>query len=248
MSIDEVLATVAGHVPYLRASTATDGPDWVGCDRLIDDGATLRRVVERAAPGFGTDDLSVAASLFAQAYAFRAAGVALAAFALDLPVPNVAPAATAVRVDKPRPSAVAYLDATTTPLDAAALATALVDGHLAPFVEHVHASFTVGARLLWGNVAASCAVAFRAVESSGADRATVRARGEAFVAAAGPWFDGLGGFETVVAGDRSGWFWDRTSCCLWYKASGERLCDNCSLIAPDELRARRTRELLEAVS
>jgi ferric iron reductase protein FhuF len=241
-----VLGAVAAHVSYLRASTTLDGDDWVRCDALVGDDAVLRAVVERAAPGFGTDDLAVTASLFTQAYAFRAAGVGLAAYALGLPVPDVGPASNAVRVDKPRPSAVAYVTDTVHEYDAPALAAALLDGHLAPFVDHVHACFTVGARLLWGNVAASCAVAFRAVESSGADAAMVRERAEAFVGASGRWFDGLGAFTTVRADDRTGWFWDRTSCCLWYKASGGKLCDNCSLIEPSELQAQRIRELTEA--
>jgi ferric iron reductase protein FhuF len=243
VDLDTVLSEVVRHVSYLRASTALDGDDWVRCDALVGDDAVLRGVVERAAPGFGTDDLAVAASLFAQAYAFRAAGVALAAYALGLPVPDVAPASCAARVDKPRPSAVAHLSGTVQEHDAPTLVAALLDGHLGPFVDHVHACFTVGARLLWGNVASSCAVAFRAVESSGADAAAVRERAEAFVAASGARFDGLGGFTTLTVGDRTGWFWDRTSCCLWYKASGGRFCDNCSLIEHAELRAQRRREL-----
>jgi ferric iron reductase protein FhuF len=122
---------------------------------------------------------------------------------------------------------------------------ALLVDHFEPFVERVHASFTIGARLLWGNVASSCAVAFRAVESSGADAAAVRRRAEAFVEAAAPWFGGLGGFSTLAVDGCEGWYWDRTNCCLWYRASGGSLCDNCSLHSTAELAAVRRRELLE---
>ena len=38
-----------------------------------------------------------------------------------------------------------------------------IDGHLAPFVDTAHRSCRVGAALLWGNVAASCASSFGAV-------------------------------------------------------------------------------------
>jgi ferric iron reductase protein FhuF len=141
---------------------------------------------------------------------------------------------------------VAYLAPAVQHRDAASLADALLGSHLGPFVDHVHRSFRVGARLLWGNVAASCAVAFRAMESSGADAATVRARADAFVEAASDRFDGLGRFSTVTVDGRTGWYWDRTNCCLWYQTSGGRLCDNCSLTSPTELREQRERELLEA--
>jgi len=250
VTLDDVLAAVVAQVSYLRASVATTGDDWFGCDRLVSDPAVLAEVVQATKNGFATDDDAVASSLFVQAYAFRVAGVALAAFALDLPVPATAPEVTAVRLDKPRPSAVAYLSPEVRRLDAAALAAELVGVHLREFVDAVHGAFRVGERLLWGNVAASCATAFRAVESSGtaaADvAAAVRDRADAFMSAADPWFDGLGGFTIVEYAGREGWFWDRTSCCLWFRTKSEQLCDNCSLIDRAELRDRRVQELTGA--
>ena len=242
-ALDDVLRAVADRVPYLAASVAGEGDDWIGCAALLSDPAPLAAVIRGTKLGFETDDDGVAASLFAEAYAFRVGGIALAAYALDLPVPELAPALVAVRIDKPRPSAVAYLGGEVRPLTAAALAAALIGAHLEPFVDAVHREFRVGARLLWGNVAAACAVAFRAVESSGADRAAVRTRANDFVAACAPWFEGLGEFTIVEAGGRDGWYWDRTSCCLWFRTARGQLCDNCSLIDPSELRARREREL-----
>ena len=61
---------------------------------------------------------------------------------------------------------------------------------------------------------------FRAVRVGRADGAAVRERAEAFFAAAEPWLGGLGRFTVVDRRPRrDGWFWDRTSCCLWYQAS-----------------------------
>jgi hypothetical protein len=125
---------------------------------------------------------------------------------------------------------------------------ALIERHLGPFVATVHDTFRVGERLLRGNVAASCAAAFRAVESSDADRARVRERADAFVAAAQPWFTGLGGFSIVEHAGRDGWYWDRTSCCLWFRTTNGGLCDNCSLVDPSELHEQRLRELAEHAS
>jgi ferric iron reductase protein FhuF len=243
VTLHDVLATVAGRVSYLRASVVADGDDWLRCDRLLSDPAVLVDVVRATRDGFATDDDGVAASLFTQAYAFRVAGVALAAYALDLPVPDVAPAATSVRLDKPRPSAVAYLSPAVHDLDAAALADRLVDGHLGPFVAAVHDAFRVGDRLLWGDVAASCAAAFRAVESSGADAAQVRDRAAAFLDASPGQLDGLGAFTLLQHAGQQGWYWDRTSCCLWFRTTTGQLCDNCSLIDAAELHRRRVDEL-----
>ena len=246
MTLDEVLATVTARVSYLRGLTTTgDGDHWQRCNGLVADRPTLERVVAGTKAGFGTEDDAVAASLFVQSYAFRVAGSTLGAYALGLPVPRVGPAVTAVRLDKPRPTAVAYLDPHVEEMDAPGLAHALVDGHFSPLVAAVHAAYTVGERLLWGNVASSCAAVFRALESSGADVAAVRDRAERFMAVA-PAFAGLGGFTIVAAGGHEGWFWDRTSCCLWFRTASGQLCDNCSLVDAAELRARRERELAAA--
>ncbi len=88
----------------------------------------------------------------------------------------------------------------------------------------MHDAFAVGERLLWGNVAAACAVAFRALEPSRAERA----RATEFMDACAPWFGDVGTFTDELAG-RQGWFWDRTSCCLWFRTASGQLCDNCSL-------------------
>jgi len=248
MTVVDTLTAVAAVVPYLRASTTTDGDDWYSCEQLVTDPDILTGVITRAMPGFGTDDPAVAASLFAQAYAFRVAGVALAAYALGLPVPDVAPASTAVRIDKPRPTAVAHLAPDAQTMTASELSTRLVTDHLERFAAAVHASFRVGERLLHGNVASSCAVAFRAVEGAVTeDRAVVRARAESFVSATTS-FDGLGAFTTVRTDDREGWFWDRTSCCLWFRTPAEQYCDNCSLIPTADLTEGRIRELQEAAT
>ena len=223
MTRDEVFRTVARRVPYLLVSDVGDGDEWIRGDALIADPAST---VRNTKPGFETDDDIVAASLFTEAYAFRVAGVALAAYALDLPVPDVSPHAVAVTVDKPRPAAVAYLDHDLHATTANQLATDLVGAHFQPLVAAVHNTLTVGERLLWGNVAAACAVAFLSI----GDSDQVRDNAEEFMQAAAPWFGDAGSFTDELAG-RQGWFWDRTSCCLWFRtapASGQ-LCDNCSL-------------------
>jgi iron complex transport system ATP-binding protein len=225
---DEVFDAVALCVPFLAVSAVDGSEHWVSCAAVIADPAPVVRATKS---GFETDDDAVAASLFAEAYAFRVAGVALAAYALGLPGPDVAPDAVAVKIDKPRPTAVAYLNPAVHPTDANQLAHDLVGAHFQPFVAAMHNAFTIGERLLWGNIAAGCAVAFLAVGDSG----QVRERATEFVDASEPWFEGVGKFTTQLAGHQDqGWYWDRASCCLWFRTKNGQYCDNCSLTRPGE--------------
>lgn len=242
---ETVLAAVRARVSYLRA--ATDAPadeGWISCADLCAGDPRLYEVIDATGEGRGTHDRQVAASLFTQAYAFRVGGVALAAYALGLPTPSVAPEQTAIQLARHRPSAIAHLDAELHTAGPETLARDLLEGHLAPFIAAVRKEITVGERLLWGNVATSCAVAFRAVEGeSGAEAPAIRAAADAFFAAATEWLDGLGGFITLSGAQRDGWFWERTNCCLWYQASGGQMCDDCSLLDPAERRAGWQSEL-----
>ena len=147
------------------------------CADLVADPDRLRREIDATAAGRGTADPQVAASLYAQAYAFRVPSIAVAAYALGLPVPSTAPAVTAVRIARHRPAELAILDPTCRPMGAAEVARMVVDEHLAPFVAAVRATTRIGERLLWGNVAASIAAIFRAVQGVGpAGDPDVRAR------------------------------------------------------------------------
>ncbi len=243
-----VLARVESVVSYLRASTAAPADDgWIGCADLLADADLLTRLVTDTGAGRHAPDAQVAASLFAQGYAFRVAGVALAAYALGLPVPSTRPEDTAIRIARHRPAALAITAGALTANEPAAVVEQVIDDHLDPFVAAVHEVVTIGERLLWGNVATSCAVAFRAVEGETHDPA-VRRRAEAWFAAAGPRLAGLGGFHLLEHAGRQGWYWDRTNCCLWYRTADGRFCDDCSLEPAAERDARRRRELEEAAS
>ena len=241
-SLAEVLSEVTSHVDYLRVSLDAPAADgWLRCRDLLADPAALAESIRLTAPGRGAPNDMVAASLYVQAYAFRIATVALGPFALGLPAPTCAPQATAIRIARHRPAAVAVLADEVEHASPNATAEALLAGHLAPLVETIADTFTIGRRLLWGNIAASCMTVFRALDGApAADRAAVQAKAAAFFAAASPWLDGLGRFDVVRAGERTGWYWTRQACCLWYQCSGGQVCDDCSLTSPeDRLAARR---------
>lgn len=239
-----VLTRVQARAAYLRCATSAPAADgWIACADLIADPDRLRAEIDATAAGRGTDDPQVAASLYAQAYAFRVPSVAVAAVALALPVPATSPDVTAVRIGRHRPAELAILDPSCRAIGAAELASELLDAHLAPFVAAVRATTHVGERLLWGNVAASLATVFRAVDAGPLGDADVRARAAEFERAAGPWLAGLGDYSTVAAPHALGWYWTRTSCCLWYRTVGGSYCDDCSLHDRAELTARRLADL-----
>ena len=226
--VEDVLTAVESRVDHLRASVgeppeAEDG--WRACD------AVTAFDLEAAIDGAAAGNRQVAASLLVQSYAHRVASVSLAAFAIGLPWPSPAAVATSVRLAGGRARALRFRTAALgEPGDVESLVDATFASHLAPFVSAVRAWERLGERLVWADIAASCAAAFRAVEGSARDRgdageqAAIRRRAAQFLEHA-PWLEGTGWFDA----DSTDWGWQRSACCLWYRTSGGRTCEGCSL-------------------
>jgi ferric iron reductase protein FhuF len=243
--LGRVAEAVQARVTYLTC--ATDAPEadgWIRCADLVADPALVRREIEATLPGRRTDDIQVAASLYVQSYAYRVASLAVAAYALDLPSPSCDPDVLAVLVQRHRPARIAVLDPVCHRLDAPALAARLLDRHLRPFIATVRDSTRIGQRLLWGNVASAIASIFGAMHSVGpCGDPGVRRRAELFHEAAEPWLGGLGEWSELELPGAFGWYWNRTSCCLWYQTDGGRYCEDCSLHDRAELDASRAAAL-----
>ena len=226
--VEDVLAAVGARVDHLRASVgeppvAEEG--WRPCD------AVTAADLEVAIAGAGAGDRQVAASLLVQSYAHRVVAVSLAAFAVGLPWPSPAATATSVRLAGGRARALCFrAEALGEAGDVRSLVEAAFSSHLVPFVSTVRAHHRVGERLVWANIAASCAAAFRAVEGSARDRgdaaeqAAIRRRAAELLEHV-PWLEGTGWFDA----DSGDWGWQRSACCLWYRTSGGRTCEGCSL-------------------
>ncbi|MDA8275305.1 MAG: hypothetical protein M0029_07980 [Actinomycetota bacterium] len=230
-TVDEVLAAVGSRVEHLRASVG-EPPEteegWCDCDAIT--AADLDAAVGGAGP-LGTGDRQVAASLLVQSYAHRVAAVSLAAYAVGLPWPSPAATATSVRLVGGRARALCFRsDVIGDAGDVGSLVDAAFASHLVPFASTARACQRLGERLVWANIAASCAAAFRAVEGSARGRgdageqAAVRHRAAELLAHA-PWLEGTGCFDA----DSTEWGWRRSACCLWYRTSGGRTCEGCSL-------------------
>ena len=204
---------------------------------IVSDPAYLGSLVASTKVPLGTDRDDVATSLFVQGYAFRIATVAVGSWLLLDTVIATDPATTSISLGRGHPNAV-LLDPDSRMLPGGGIDdvhAALIDGHLAPLVATAHESTKVGAALLWGNVAASCAAAFGAFAGApGARRAAIADGVETFFARARP--ELRAGGEVVRVGDRFGW--KRTSCCLWYRTEGGFLCEDCSLRPESDHEAR----------
>lgn len=249
VNFDDVLGAVRQRVPYLRctvldgAAAADDG--WIRASALIEEPELLEALVRGTGEARGAPDAQVAASLFVQSFAFRAPSVAVAAWALGLPSTTLDPAQLGIRIARNRPGELGVWSTDLAVHDAASLATAVVDGLVAPLVASVRRRVRVGERVLYGNAASSLATLLRAVQSTGPrGDAAVRERAVALFAGHAR-LRGLGRWSSIATPDALGWYWDRANCCLWYRSAeaAGRYCDDCSLQDPAARAARRGREL-----
>jgi hypothetical protein len=230
--------------------------EFLPCQALIDDPAWLGRIIRSTGPAIGTDDPAVAASIYVQGYSYRVLTLTLASLFASGVVPDASAPRLAIGLSSGWPSHVAFSDPRVMIIDAdvAALPAGsdtitdafrfvvdtAIDSHLGPLVRAVRTGIGVplGARLLWGNVAASAATAFRTMQ--GCLGPFVELLADSFFSLAPPALRGLGSFLVVESGSRRGWFWERTNCCLVDRLPGAPRCADCSLTpAPDRRRAYR---------
>ena len=253
------LSAVAGALPYLRASTGqpadllrpgeevADGR-WFRCDQLLADPAWLGATITATGQRLGAPRAAVAASLFVQGYAYRALTVGLSCFLLGGVLPGSRPDEMAMALSKGRPAFVAYRAPRALaagewrPGNGGKIDEVLgafvgdaVEGHMRPLVLATLSCVRVGRRLLWGNVAASAAVAFRTME--GLLGAEVKPLGERFFDLAPAELQGLGHFATIEYAGRSTWYWERRNCCLYDCLPGRVRCLDCPKTSPEERRA-----------
>ncbi len=247
--LEHAIAQVNATLSYLRAEVgprdtvavgaAVADDAWVGCGDLLANPTWLEAIMRDTGQHLGTEDPVVSASLLVQNYAYRVVTHAVTALTFAGVLPDSAPSAMAVSFRLGRPAALAYLEPRVALLepralledpagarDAVAALLNVLDVHLAPLVAAVRATTRVGARLLWGNVAASSAVAFRTAE--GVLGPWVQPLGEAFLEASPAAMRGLGSYLALEREGRHGWFFERTTCCLYDRLAGKVRCGDCS--------------------
>lgn len=228
-----VLADVATLGPFFAVSTdpAEDvDPTWRPLRELYGQERPLRDRIAHVRRTLGSDE-RVAASIALQGLAALLVSAPLAAVVLHGVLPDLDADRLHWRPSGSGPWRLWCDGPTGRPLDepdaADALATALLDGHLAPLVVAVRAQVPVSERLLWGNVASSVAGAKRMVGVERPSAAERAARVAARLLDTGA-LAGSGERHEPTPPDR-GWTFRRRSCCLYYRIEGGGLCGDCVL-------------------
>ena len=249
-------ANVRSLVSYLDTEIGVDAPtlrvgdiardgDRISCESLITDAHWLDIVIRDSGRRLGTDDPVVAASLFVQNYAYRIITLAVACLTTSGVIPDSSAKSTTITMIGGRPATVGYLAshvamlsprgtspeaAMSDPEIAVAALSSIIDTayreNVARLIDATRTHIRVGQRLLLGNVAASSAVAFRTME--GCLGPWVRGIGETFFRSSPSELRGLGSFLALEYGERSGWYWERTNCCLYDRLLGSLRCADCS--------------------
>jgi ferric iron reductase protein FhuF len=211
-------------------------------------------VIRATGERLGTDDPVVAASLFVQNYSYRVLTLAVACLTTAGVVPHSSASSMSITLANGRPSIVGYTkpmalvigceesEVSTRLQQSEAISDAFgfviahsLENHIATLIDSTRARIRVGARLLWGNVAASAAVAFRTME--GCLGQWVQPLGERFFEIAPAELKGLGSFFALEFAGRRGWYWERTNCCLYDRLPGDIRCGDCSRTPTQERRA-----------
>ena len=260
----DAIDKVKSAVSYLRAEvgdlgvhvqvrSAPEDGDWIRCADLVGDPDWLEAVIRSTGLRLGTEDPVVAASLFVQNYSYRVITLAIACLTTAGVVPDSSASSMSITLANGRPSTVGYtkpmalvvaeqraelssvLQERETVSDAFAFVVShAIEEHIAMLVDATHKRIRVGARLLWGNVAASTAVAFRTME--GCLGPWVQPLGERFFENCPVELKGLGSFFALEFAGRRGWYWERTNCCLYDRLPGNIRCGDCSRTPTEERR------------
>lgn len=246
----EALDAVTRAVDYIRVTVGPGGDDWLPAGPLVHHPDALYDTMRTTMEGRGIDRDDIGMSLLVQGYAFRIASVAIGAWlvgggAEHGGVVDVAPGNVSIQFGRNRPNAVLLGHAGWAAAPAADwpdLHRHLIDEHLAVLVDTARRACRVGARMLWSNVASSCASSFGAFMPSMEDRLDwLRAEAQRFFATARP--ELAAGGEVVPIGPL--WAWQRHACCLYYQHAAGSRCSDCSLFTEAERTDRYARILAE---
>ncbi|MGH9106659.1 MAG: IucA/IucC family C-terminal-domain containing protein [Acidimicrobiales bacterium] len=242
-------ASVAPAGPLLpaarRGRSAVDGR-WLYCDELLDDHEWLATVIGGTARYLGSASLAVAASLFVLGYSYRVLTLAVSCLIMDGLVPSSRPGSMAIGIRGGRPSLVAYRRARALVLPSKGGSSSpgiledlgsagevfrwfiadAVESHLRLLVDASSSRVRVGRRLLWGNVAASAATAFRTMQGLYGER--IELLGERFFTLVPREMRDQGSFLSLERDGRRGWYWERRNCCLNDRLPGHVRCSDCS--------------------
>lgn len=202
--------------------------DWLPADRLLSpESPELARLLESEHHGSGHRTAHAAALTLIAVYAGRVTAAAVLRWALDSQVLDLRPRNVLVRpsghgIDGVRVRRARLLEPGLTSLHRSVL-----EGHLLPFAEALHARTRAGLRQLRGGVAHGCATALCA---SSAPVSEMAARWSEFAEPAPGGLSRLGDVEQVIRPDGTvRLVYLRRTCCLFYTSAEAVRCASCCL-------------------
>ncbi|MEV0583983.1 (2Fe-2S)-binding protein [Nonomuraea sp. NPDC050310] len=232
---DETLAELAGYGERFRLTVEPD-PDgsWIPADRLLDPASPeLAAVLEAERMASGQVSAHATALTVMAVYASTVTTSALLSWALFDEFPDLGPGNVLIRLGAEHGfDAVAVREARLgRGLDL--VVRQVLGEHLEPLAGSMRAATKAGMRQLRGGAAFGCAMAFCAASRRpDADVDLLEAAYKRFLAAAPADFDRLGQVVRLAEGDRSGLFYLRNTCCLYYTAEDGGKCASCCLDSP----------------
>jgi hypothetical protein len=241
---DAPLATLLGQLAALgpRFPVTCDAAPpgtWTPAAALVDPaGPGLSAVVDEYARTLGTHQPRIAASIALQSYGTRLAGLAIGSWALFGVIPAITPGDVHVRFDAGRVTGVwvpqprhAVRPGAADDVRLDALGAGLFD-HLALIVGVVQRDVKLSSRRAWGNLAASCAGIFSALDRvvPARHRPRVRADARAFFAQPGWPVHRLIDWRLWASpGGPAHLCHERRTCCLMRQLPGRQWCESCSI-------------------
>lgn len=242
--LDAAVDALDRAVSWAGVAVGTDGrPGWTRCNELIDDPGRLSRWQRDTAAAYGerADATLTAAGLVLDWYLAAVALPAVGGYHLQRVVPDLDPAAMALRAGPPGSpvAGTALLDPEPAVVDAGPDA---LGGRLRAHAERFLATYApltrFGRRTLWAAVTDAVDTAFLTAgwvsgerERAAADAAAVLGTGD------GGWVSGAGGSTLYTLHDRAGrthWSRRRHGCCLLYRLPDVQACLTCPRVSDAE--------------
>lgn len=168
-------------------------------------------------------------------YAGTVTASALLAWALEGVVIDMRASNTAIRLsDHHGFEAVGLREPRVVNAPVETLVQQVLDEHLLPLADAMHARTRAGLRQLYGGVAHGCAAAFCLPSRLGADVDVLEAAYGRFLEASTGGLDKLGEVIRLEEDGRAGLFYLRNTCCLYYTSAEQTKCSSCCLDPVDD--------------
>ncbi|MBQ0889824.1 (2Fe-2S)-binding protein [Streptomyces sp. RM72] len=222
-----VAPLAAAYAPgYVSTTAGVQVPDQ--CQAPNDRTDPLGHRVRKVTVALGAPETRVAASVAQQGLAARLWSVSLACAVLYGRVPDLDPRLLHWDPEASAPDDLWLTEVHALPGDTATVAEVVLDTHLAPLTEAVHARYGVARGLLRGNAASALTGAGRELERwarrQGRTDTAARARTLTAELLAHPLLAGTGTL--------TGTSFRRRSCCLYYRVPGGGVCGDCCFPGP----------------